>query len=264
MTLSPPTIQNILSFSGFDPSGGAGIQADIETISALGGHATPVITATTVQNTQNVDAVFPTDVHLFQQQIDKLAEDMTFAAIKIGLLGNIEITQAVVRFLRKQNLPVVFDPVLASGAGDVFSTHAHIQVIKSELLPWVTLITPNRFEARQLTGQSNLDQCAQVLHQQGCRHVLITGTDETPESDTHVHHRFYANANKPIILRAKRLPHAYHGSGCTLASAIAYHICHLPYLDAIKAAQAYTWRTLASSHQIGRGQRIPNRVSPHV
>ena len=262
MALPPPTVRNILSFSGFDPSGGAGIQADIETIGALSGHAVPVITASTIQNTQNVDALYPTDIDLFQRQIRKLTDDIVFSAVKIGLLGGIDITRAVIQFLRQHDLPVIFDPVLASGAGDSFSTQAHIDVIKSELLPLVTLITPNCFEARRLTGHHDLDQCADALHQDGCRYVLITGTDETQATDTHIYHRFYPDADaEPLMLQAQRLPHLYHGSGCTLASAIAYYICDLSPLAAIQAAQNYTWCTLASSRQIGQGQRIPNRLN---
>lgn len=249
----------ILTFSGFDPSGGAGIQADIETIGALGGHAVPVITAATVQNTQNVDALHPTDVTLFEQQIDKLAQDITFSAVKIGMLGDLNITHAVVRFLQHHRLPVVFDPVLASGAGDALSTQALIQVINRDLLPYVTIITPNRLEARRLTACNDLDQCGHTLCQRGCEHALITGTDETATTETMIHHRYYSHGDS-VTLPVQRLPHVYHGSGCTLASAIAYHLCHLSPLEAIKAAQTYTWNSLLSSRQIGCGQHIPNRL----
>ena len=249
----------LITFSGFDPCGGAGIQADIEAIGALGGHALPIITTSTVQNTQNITQCLSTSVDLFEQQIAKLEEDIEFDGIKIGLLGNINITQAVIRFIqRHNNLPVVLDPVLASGAGNPLAAKDLIEYIKSELLPLVTIVTPNSLEARRLTTTNNsLDQCGEALLTTGCCHVLITGTHENEQQ---VNHRLYTHHQTTNLLSYERLIGEYHGSGCTLAAAIAFYLTQTSSVEtAITQAQQYCWHSLKHGRRIGKGQTIPNR-----
>ncbi|MBT5229873.1 MAG: hydroxymethylpyrimidine/phosphomethylpyrimidine kinase [Methylococcales bacterium] len=251
--------KTILALSGFDPSGGAGLQADIETIGALGGHTTPVMTVNTVQNTHNVDALSPVDVSLFKSQLNKLKTDIQFSAIKIGLIGSIEIAECIAQFLSEHpTLPVVLDPVLASGAGNALATTTLAEYMMSHVIPQVTIITPNSLEARTLTHvDGSLQQAGEALLDTGCQYALITGTHE---KETQVHHRLYHAGTLIDTQSCQRLPGEYHGSGCTLASAIAFQLTqHNDTVSAIHAAQEYTWQCLEHASAIGQGQLIPNR-----
>jgi len=147
MQPSPPSI---LCLSGFDPSGGAGIQADIESIASMGGHAVPVITALTVQNTQNIHRYQAVDTVFFSEQVNKLLEDVPVKAIKIGMVGSLNIIEAISTTLKQNpDLPVIYDPVLAAGGGKNLTETDMLNAIKELLLPHTTILTPNSPEARQ-------------------------------------------------------------------------------------------------------------------
>jgi hydroxymethylpyrimidine/phosphomethylpyrimidine kinase len=256
ISTKPPVI---LSLSGFDPSGGAGIQADIETISALGGYATSIITCSTAQNTQGVSRLLPTDSLFFKQQIDKLSEDVDFDAIKIGLIGSEDILQIIVNFIRKApNIPIIFDPVLASGKGEIMSTTTLTQSMMTNLLPHILIATPNRHEAQKLSAINfDIQQSAEALLATGCQSVLITGTDD---GEPVIKHHFFQTDQPSLKITVDRLQGTYHGSGCTLASAIATFIAKgysLP--ESVQSAQQYCWQSLNHAHTIGKGQLIPDR-----
>lgn len=256
MIKSRPTI---LCFSGFDPSGGAGIQADIESIASMGGHAAPVITALTVQNTHNVLNVQPVDPTLFREQASTLLKDISIKAIKIGMVGSVEIIHAIHEILNQYpDLPVIYDPVLAAGGGKNFTEDRMIDAIKELLLPYVTVLTPNSPEARKLCGKDNLNECGLELMRLGCESVLITGTHEDKE---HVDNLWFAQNKYVETFSWQRLPHEYHGSGCTLASALAALIAQgLDGFTAANEAQEYSWNTLKHAFSISEsGQLIPSR-----
>ncbi|MGV6808897.1 MAG: bifunctional hydroxymethylpyrimidine kinase/phosphomethylpyrimidine kinase [bacterium] len=261
----------VLSLSGHDPSGGAGIQADIESIAAAGCHAASVITCLTVQDTRNVYQLEPVDATLFYQQAERILHDMPVAVIKIGLLACPKIVQSVVRLLcAYPNLPVVYDPVLAAGGGKELSSSILLNDIRSFLLDKVSLLTPNLPEALRLLGQPSpadhqiispqqLDHIAQALYQQQrCEAVLLTGTHNATNV---VYNRLYVRGKWLETSEWQRLPHSYHGSGCTLASAIAAQLANgQPLRDAVRTAQAFTWQSLAVGFIAGKGQYLPNRI----
>ncbi|HUL11729.1 MAG TPA: hydroxymethylpyrimidine/phosphomethylpyrimidine kinase [Methylococcaceae bacterium] len=255
---NPPPV--VLCLSGHDPSGGAGIQADIETLSRLGNYPCTVITAMTVQDTRNVRSVLPQREEDFLAQARLLIDDLPVAAVKIGLLGSSAIARAVWEILRElRGVPVVLDPILAAGGGTEVAREDLIETLKSQLLPLTTVLTPNTMEARRLAGgRENLDECADELLRLGCDHVLITGTHDSSEA---VINRWYG----PDGMRAfgwERLPHSYHGSGCTLASALAGFLAlGLGMEAAVHKAQKFTWLTLDSGFALGKGQYLPNRLS---
>ncbi len=254
-----PSHPAILCLSGFDPSGGAGIQADIESISSMGGHAVPVITASTVQNTVNIQQVQATDAAFFRQQLDVLLDDIAIRAIKIGLTGSVEIVECIAEVLQRYpELPVVLDPVLAAGGGRNLADASLIDAIRQQLLPHVTVLTPNSVEARQLAQQDDLLSCGTALLQLGCEAVLITGTHEDSE---HVDNLWFEQGRHRETFSWDRLPHDYHGSGCTLASAIAALLAQgLDGFTAVNEAQDYSWHTLQHAFRISQqGQYIPNR-----
>lgn len=250
---------SVLCFSGHDPSGGAGIQADIETLASHQCHACSVITALTEQDTLNVKKLIPQQVDDFISQTKTLLADLSIKAIKIGLIGDIEIAEAIQQTLTENpKIPVILDPVLTAGGGKVLSNDKLATDIFSKLLPLTTILTPNSEEARKLTGLNNLDKCGQALLDQGCQYVLITGTHESTKNVTN---RLY-HQNKLIeSFTWDRLPASYHGSGCTLAISIAASIAHgLDPYHAVLEAQEYTWNTLNEAYAPGQGQHIPDRL----
>lgn len=249
----------ILCLSGFDPSGGAGIQADIESIASMGGHATPVITALTVQNTQNVSQFQAVDTVLFCDQVESLLEDLTIKAIKIGMTGSLNTIEAIGSILKNNSeLPVIYDPVLVAGGGASLVESGMLSAIQEFILPYTTILTPNSPEARQLSNKSELKSCGLELMEKGCEAVLITGTHEDSE---HVDNLWFHEGQYTETFSWDRLPHEYHGSGCTLASAIAALVAQgLDSFTAVNEAQDYSWNTLKHAFKISdKGQLIPNR-----
>lgn len=256
MLRSPPAI---LCLSGFDPSGGAGIQADIESIASMGGHAVPVITTLTVQNTQNVSSFQAVETQLFTDQIDNLLEDIAVKAIKIGMVGSLGIIESISAVLKQNpDLPVIYDPVLAAGGGTNLTEAGMLTAIQELILPHTTILTPNSPEARQLSNEKELKDCGKKLMQQGCGAVLVTGTHE---DNDHVDNLWFHENQYVETFSWERLPHEYHGSGCTLASAIAALIAQgLDPFNAVNEAQDYCWNTLNHAYKISdKGQLIPNR-----
>lgn len=262
MNSSPPLV---LVFAASDPSGGAGIQADLLTLASLGCHPLSVVTAITVQDTSGVESVHPVDPEIVERQARLLLEDMPVAAFKIGVLGSIENVVAVAEIVSDYpEIPLIFDPVLASGRGDEFSDDDMVSAMRELLLPQTTIITPNAPEARRLaeqdddTSEPDADECARRLAAMGVQHVLFTGTHEnTPE----VVNSLYGEDGLLRRDRWERLPGSYHGSGCTLASAVAACLANGAGVEeAVRDAQDYTWRTLAAAFRPGMGQFIPDRL----
>jgi len=249
----------VLCFSGHDPSGGAGIQADIEAIASHRCHAASIVTALTEQDSRNVKKLIPQRPEDIVSQAETLLTDFKVAAFKIGLIGDVGVAQAIARVLRQYpNIPVVLDPVLAAGGGTELAGRQLIDVIVSELLPLTTLLTPNSDEARRLTGQTDLADCARWLQQRGAEYVLITGTHENSEL---VHNRLFMPDNLDQTFNWERLPHHYHGSGCTLASSIAALLAQgLEMFTAVNEAQEFTWQSLAAAYLPGHGQHNPDRL----
>ncbi|MCK5917828.1 MAG: hydroxymethylpyrimidine/phosphomethylpyrimidine kinase [Cocleimonas sp.] len=242
---NPPVV---LSFSGHDPTGGAGIQADHEAIMAMGGHAVSVITCLTVQDTHNVSSVKPLEAEYILQQAYKLLADIKISAFKIGLLGSCDVVAALVSLLKQYpHIPVVLDPVLAAGGGTSLAKSELIMCIKKQLLPLATLVTPNVPEAYLLS-----------IFDSVCQNILLTGTHN--ESTKDVINTLYQEGEVISALSWPRLPDVYHGSGCTLASAIAAGLAKgLVLVNAVEIAQQYTWDSLSQAHRIGGGQLIPMR-----
>lgn len=260
---SPPPV--VMTLAGNDPSGGAGIAADIETLVSLGCHPAPVITALTVQNTHNVQVLLPVDSDQVLAQARAVLEDMPVAAFKVGVIGSADNAAALHRlFTAKPHIPVVLDPVLAAGGGTELASAALIEAIQTLLLPLTTVLTPNSVEARRLAPEADtLEACAMALLARGCRYVLVTGGHE-PTGD--VVNTLYGNNRLLETWRWPRLPHEYHGSGCTLASAIAALLAQVnglhseeTILSALYRAQLYTRRSLQAGYRAGGGQWLPNR-----
>lgn len=250
----------VMVFSGNDPSGGAGIQADIEALISHGCHTAPVVTALTIQDTQDVVGYTPLDGGLIVEQARTVLEDMPISAFKLGLLSSTEAVEAIHSILKDYpDIPVIMDPVLTSGSGTMITEDDVIQAMHTLLLPQVTVLTPNSQEARVLAPEADtLDACAMALLAHGTEFVLITGTHENTPN---VVNTLYANNRVMDSFTWDRLEGSFHGSGCTLAASIAGLLAQgLEPFTAIHEAQEYTWQTLAEGYRIGMGQRIPNRL----
>jgi hydroxymethylpyrimidine/phosphomethylpyrimidine kinase len=232
----------------------------------MGCHPLSVITAITVQDTAGVDDVLALDPEWVTDQARAVLEDMPVHVFKMGMLGSVEIITAIAEVISDYpNIPLVLDPVLASGRGDELASDDMVMAMRELLLPQVTIITPNSLEARRLAQDDedeiympDLNQCAERLLQMGCEYVLITGTHE---NTFQVVNNLYGTAGVVRTDSWRRLEGSYHGSGCTLASAIAAAIANgLPVAEGVYEAQEYTWQSLKAGFRPGMGQFLPDRL----
>lgn len=248
MSPCPPIV---LTFAASDPTGGAGLQADLLTLAGMGCHPLSVLTAFTVQDTSGVESMQPVEPERVRAQAELLLGETRVAAFKLGVLGSAGNVHAVSAILEDHpDVPVVLDPVLASGRGDPLSDEAMVQALLDEIVPQTTVVTPNSIEARRLGGSATLLEA-------GCEYVLVTGTHEPGDE---VVNTLYDRSGVVRQDRWPRLPGSYHGSGCTLASAIAAALANgsgVP--EAVRDAQEYTWQALAAGFRSGAGQFIPDR-----
>ena len=236
----PPSPPTVLCVGGHDPSGGAGIIADAEAVRAAGAFALTVVTALTDQDTCGLRQIHPQPAARIEAQCRALVADGTPAAIKIGLIGDARLVPVLCALIDSlPRLPVVLDPVLAAGAGQAVADAALVQAVLDDLLPRTTLLTPNLPEAQRLSGAMDAADCARWLLAAGADWVLVTGTHA---ESADVVNRLYGRDGGERSQSWPRLAGNYHGSGCTLASAIAARLAlgqTMP--EAVATAQAYTW-----------------------
>ena len=242
------------------------MQADIMALSSMGCHPLSVLTAITVQDTMGVEDIMPLDAELVADQARCVLEDMPVAAFKLGVLGSVETIAAIAEVVSDYpEVPLILDPVLASGRGDELASEDMVSALRELLVPQTTIITPNSIEARRLAlddgedgDELTLEECARRIIASGCEYVLVTGTHEnTPE----VINTLFNEEGTVRSDSWRRLAGSYHGSGCTLASAIAATIANgLPMNEAVKDAQEYTWQSLKSAFRPGMGQQLPDRL----
>ncbi len=263
-----------MTFSACDPTGGAGLQADVMTVAAMGCHPASIVTGYTIQDTAGVEEFVAVDADHVDDQARTILEDMPVAAFKLGVLGDVETVAAIAEIVADYpDLPVVLDPVLASGRGDVFADDETLLAMRELLIPQVTLMTPNSYEARRLAALEDggepdesrtlsLHDAAAKLIGWGAEFVLVTGSHENTAD---VVNALYGTDDDDVValIRSdawKRLPGSYHGSGCTLASAIAALLATGATLeDAVRRAQDFTWHALDAGFRPGMGQFLPDR-----
>ena len=255
MTTTPPCV---MTFAATDPSSGAGLQADVLTLASIGCHPLSVVTGVTAQDTVGVESVMPLDAELINEQARTILEDVKVSAFKLGVLGSVENVAVVAEIMADYpDVPLLIDPILTSGRGDDFSND-EMQAAMCELLfPQATLITPNSIEARRLAfydegdevKHTALEESASRLLGMGAEYVLITGTHER---SIDVVNSLYGAQGLIKEYHWERLSGSYHGSGCTLTSAIAACLAHgLTVEEALQEAQEYTWQTLKNAFRPG-------------
>jgi hydroxymethylpyrimidine/phosphomethylpyrimidine kinase len=249
-----------LSIAGSDPSGGAGIQADLKTFSALGVYGATVITALTAQNTQDVAAVEIVSPLFVAAQIDAVCGDLTIDAVKIGMLGNAGVIEAVAEALDRDSLKhIVLDPVMAAGSGRALLAPDAIDLLRRALVPRASLVTPNLPEAAALLGEPEAQDETQMRGQAerlirlGARAVLLKGGHAGGAESVD----FFADGRVELRLPAPRVEtRNTHGTGCTLSAAIAAGLAKgLPLAEAVAQAKAYVTAAIAAADRlnVGRG-----------
>ena len=262
---SDPTPPLVMVFAASDPTGGAGIQADIMTLAGMGCHALTVVTALTVQDTAGVEEVLSMESDFVSEQARAVLEDMPVQAFKLGVLGSLENIATIAEIIADYpNVPVIVDPVIASGRGDEFTSEAMLEALCELILPQTTVLTPNTLEARRLAmfGRDEdeapgMAECARRLVRMGCEYVLVTGSHD---HSIQVVNTLYSHSGVVRADNWERLPGSYHGSGCTLASAMAAAVAHgLDVPRSAREAQEFTWQALANAFRPGMGQFIPDR-----
>ncbi len=256
---SHPKEPVLLAIGGHDPCGGAGLQADIEAAAAIGLHCCTAVSCITVQTSCHLTQLIAQPPEQLRDQCQAVFEDCQVAAVKIGLIGHSRLVQTIAKLLQAHpELPVVFDPVLAAGSGERLADVAMLNQLRRHLLRRCTLITPNLPEARLLADESDRDQAARRLHELGAAAVLITGTHDTSDQ---VIHSFYPVGRAHRQWEWPRLDGSFHGSGCTLASAIAARLAlGMDLESAVIEAQHYVMETLRQARVLGRCQLVPFRL----
>jgi len=250
---TPPII---LTIAGFDPSGGAGIAADLKTFAAHNCYGVAAVTALTVQNSQGVKTASVTPATLLRAQLDALLQDCSIAAVKVGMLGTKPNAAAVAEFLERGKFAhVVLDPVArAQSGGAELIDAAGLKYISEELMKRATVVTPNIAEAQALTGLEIKDvaamkAAAQKLVERGARAVLVKGGHMEKAIDV-----FFDGERLETLGGEKVKSENTHGSGCTLASAIAAGLAEgKPLLEAVVLAKAYVTKAIEKSYAVGKG-----------
>jgi hydroxymethylpyrimidine/phosphomethylpyrimidine kinase len=256
MAASPPVV---LTIAGFDPSSGAGITADIKTIAAHECYGVSCITALTVQSTQGVRRVEPVDSRIIAETLQELVSDLEVASVHIGMLGSVQVVQAVADFLREAQLPhIVLDPILKSSSGTDLLDGPGRECLIQKLLPLAEVITPNLDEASALTGLAvtNLDQmrdAAARLHALGAANVVITGGHLDKAIDL-LSFTTSRGKEQEVFKADRQRSSSTHGTGCAFATALACHLAHgrgLP--EAVLLSKAYVAAAIANAHPLGLG-----------
>jgi len=249
---------NILTIAGSDSGGGAGIQADLKAISATGAYGLSVITALTAQNTVGVDAIYPIAIDFLQQQMQTVSRDIRIDAVKVGMLGTPEVTEAVAEFLETLSCPIVIDPVMVAKSGDRLLHADAIVALREVLIPKATVITPNLPEAADLlgasesTGRDSMQRQAKALLALGPRAVLLKGGHLLEESSPDL---LMSGAKTEWFETLRVVTTNTHGTGCTLSSALASYLGQgYPIESAVAKAKEYISGAIATADQLTVGE----------
>ena len=248
----------VLLFSGLDPSGAAGIAADIETINQFGVTPLPIITTLTAQNTQKVQSLKPTADILLEDQFHLIDADIYFKTIKIGLLGSSSQIKTISNLLKgRSDDLIILDPIILSSSDTKLCSNNMIAMMKKELIPLCLVLTPNLEELKLLAPGLDEQSAVKSLN---CPWILVTTTDS---SEIEIEHRLYHHSKLVRKFHYKKLPGNYHGSGCTLSSAISALLAsNVSVEDVFSRALDYTYQTLLNAKKLGKMQYHPNRAQP--
>ncbi|PWT92900.1 MAG: bifunctional hydroxymethylpyrimidine kinase/phosphomethylpyrimidine kinase [Acidobacteria bacterium] len=252
--------KNILTIAGYDPSGCAGVIADLKTFMAWRTYGTAVITAITAQNTQRVDSVYPVPMEVIGSQLESVISDIEIHAVKTGMMPNAKTLELVVELLKTFNVSgIVVDPVIRSTTGYEFADSKTIQIYKEKLFPMAEVVTPNMEEASafaemKVNDVSTMKEAAEKIFKMGPKNVIVTGGHlEARAIDVH-----YDGVKHTLFDAPKVQSHHTRGAGCTFASIVAVHVAKKQkVVAAIDPAKKYLARAMTHPFQIGKGQYGP-------
>jgi len=244
---------NILSIGGSDPSSGAGIQSDIKTFSNYDVYGFTVVTAITSQNTKNVTSIEPVSTKSLMAQIDSILSDFHIDAIKIGMVYNSQIIKIIHSKLRNIKIPIIIDPIIKSTTGATLLKKSALHDYKKMMIPLADVITPNKYEAKVLSGISNVSKSAEKIQLMGANCVIITGVTSSKGQISD----FILEENKNYLISGKKIPIRNHGSGCNYSASIAVSLAKGNTIRyAVKAAKNYVYQSIKNSKKIGKGVNI--------
>ena len=258
------TNHKILIIAGSDPSGGAGIQADIKTATAHKIYSSAVITCLTAQNTEKVFAIHNSPIVFLRQQLEAVLDDIKFDAIKIGMLGTAEIIDCVADVLQKKakKIPLILDTVMVATSGDLLLEKKAVESLKSKLFPLAKIITPNIDEAEilaemKIKNLADMKIAAKKIKTFGAKNILIKG-GHLNFSDQKIYSILLDESGKFFLISNKKIDKKnLHGTGCTLASAIACNIAKkMDLVKAVRSANSYVYRAIVKSLKVGKGSFV--------
>jgi len=247
---------NILSIGGSDPSSGAGIQSDIKTFSNHNVYGFTAVTAITSQNTKNVTSIEPVSTKSLMAQINSILSDFHIDAIKIGMVYNSQIINVIHSKLRNIKVPIVVDPIIKSTTGATLLKKSALRDYKKLIIPLANVITPNKYEAKVLSGTSNTNKSAKKIQSMGAKCVIITGITSSNSQISD----FVLDENKEYMISGKKISIRNHGSGCNYSASIVTSLAKGNTIrDAIKVAKDYVYQSIKHSKKIGKGVNITHK-----
>jgi hydroxymethylpyrimidine/phosphomethylpyrimidine kinase len=247
---------NILSIGGSDPSSGAGIQSDIKTFSNHNVYGFTVVTAITSQNTRKVTSIEPVSTKSLKSQLDSILSDFHINAIKIGMVYNSQIIKMIHSELRNIKVPIIVDPIIKSTTGTTLLKKSALHDYKKMIIPLADVITPNKYEAKILSGVPNVHKSAKKIQSMGAKCVIITGATSSNGEISD----FVLDENKEYVITGKKIPIRNHGSGCNYSASIAVSLANGNTIhDAVKTAKDYVYQSIKHSKNIGKGVNITHK-----
>ncbi|HIJ59325.1 MAG TPA: bifunctional hydroxymethylpyrimidine kinase/phosphomethylpyrimidine kinase [Nitrospirae bacterium] len=256
-------MSNILSIAGFDPTSGAGTQADLKVFARLGAYGLSVATSITIQDSRGVYDVLPIDSKFFFRQLSCLANDFDINGIKIGMVFSPETVLALCKFLESfKDIPVIYDPVISSSTGYLLMKKETLRAIIKNLIPLTTVITPNIKEAEMIIGKriktlDDLKDAVKVLHKIGANNVIITGGHFDKIDNKQLTLETIYDGKEIFFIKGKKLKGEYHGTGCVFSSALTFYMTEgFDLLMASKKTRRFVYRSIKRSQHIGEGMRL--------
>ena len=247
---------NILSIGGSDPSSGAGIQSDIKTFSNHDAYGFTIVTTITSQNTKNITSIEPVSTKSLKAQLDSILSDFHIDAIKIGMVYDSQIIKIIHSKLRNINVPIVVDPIIKSTTGTILLKKIALNHYKKMIIPMADIITPNKYEAKVLSGISNVNKSAKKIQSMGAKCVIITGATSSNGKISD----FILEENMNYVISGKKIPIKNHGSGCNYSASIAVSLANGNTIrDAVKIAKDYVYQSIKHSKKIGKGVNITHK-----
>jgi hydroxymethylpyrimidine/phosphomethylpyrimidine kinase len=244
---------NILTVGGSDPSSGAGIQSDIRTFSDFGAYGFTVITTITSQNTKQVSNIESVSKKSLKSQLDSILSDFHIDAIKIGMVYNSDIIKVIHSEFKNNHIPLIVDPIIKSTTGSTLLRKSALSDYKKMIIPLADIITPNKYEAKILSGISNVRNAAKKIQMLGAESVIVTGASTTKDKISD----FILEKNKEYQITGKLIPIQNHGSGCNYSASLAVSLAKQYTLNqAAKIAKNYVYNSIKNSKNIGKGVRI--------